>query len=234
MADKKESSLLEQRYRYIGFDVYPTKTQKFWKSEEEKKSHLEKVKEQKGLTTLEKRDHSLLFVSVFNKTDKLILTISSALILVSLFIPWVAISGADFKIKLSPLALLPKLSVAFNFLSLGGNFILIEGVLLILSIIFSALVGILCLINLFKQKQAAEAGFSKLKRYLLLSYVPLVINLVFLFLPLAGISTPFYAFLGVEQLSVTFGLINLINILQIGFWLSLMGLIVNCAMASNL
>lgn len=85
--DAQQEVSEETRFKYIGFEIYPGKTKEFWQNEEEKKKFLEEVRQKGSQSTLLERDHSLVKVKVFSSVDKLILTITSILMVVSLFLP---------------------------------------------------------------------------------------------------------------------------------------------------
>ncbi len=77
----------DQRFRYIGFDVYPGKPGDLFKSESEKKQLVEAVvaKRDKGDVT---REHCTLFEERVSLSDRLTLGIACLVIFASLFIPW--------------------------------------------------------------------------------------------------------------------------------------------------
>ncbi|MDH4223163.1 MAG: hypothetical protein OEV55_06430, partial [candidate division Zixibacteria bacterium] len=76
MAEEKKNEKEEAlRYKYIGFDVFPLTSKKFWKNAEEEKKYLEEVKSRKEHGEREERDHSVVFVSVFSPVEKTILTL---------------------------------------------------------------------------------------------------------------------------------------------------------------
>ena len=86
---KTEEKVTEEtRYKYIGFDVYPKKPKKFWKSEEEKTKLLDEVKKKVSRTAVEERDHSLVRATVFTRVDRLVLTVASLALTISLVLPW--------------------------------------------------------------------------------------------------------------------------------------------------
>ncbi|MGH8015642.1 MAG: hypothetical protein ACREBV_05585 [Candidatus Zixiibacteriota bacterium] len=75
------------RLRYIGFDVFPGEPKDLFKSEEEKKKLVAQVRER-----LEHHDHlrsdCTLLEERVSGTDRIFLTIASAVIVLSLFLPW--------------------------------------------------------------------------------------------------------------------------------------------------
>jgi hypothetical protein len=82
----------QQRFRYIGFDVFPGKPKDLFRNEEERNKHIEAIvaKRKRGEVL---RDHCSLFEERVSLTDRLVLTIASLLIVVSLFLPWFAVSN---------------------------------------------------------------------------------------------------------------------------------------------
>ncbi|MDD4051581.1 MAG: hypothetical protein PHR28_06755 [candidate division Zixibacteria bacterium] len=89
-ADKKsqpfESS--DERFRYVGFDVYTGKIGNLFKSDDERKSLVAKVMSKFGRSEGEVRDHCTLMEERVSKGEKMFLTVVSILMVVSLFLPW--------------------------------------------------------------------------------------------------------------------------------------------------
>ncbi len=77
----------DERFRYIGFDVYPGKPKDLFESEAEKLKYVKAIKERRAKGELT-REHCTLFEERISLSDRLIMTVAAVLILVSLFIPW--------------------------------------------------------------------------------------------------------------------------------------------------
>jgi hypothetical protein len=85
---KKSFDPSEERYKYIGFDVYPGKAGDMFKSDEERKTLVEKVLGKLARSQGEVRDRCTLIESRLSGLEKVFLTIAALALVVSLFIPW--------------------------------------------------------------------------------------------------------------------------------------------------
>ncbi len=90
MAEKSEKNKPfdpDDRFRYIGFEVKPGKIGEFFKSEAEKKLLVDKVKakREKGEKL---REHCTLTVERVAPYEKIVMTITSLVLIASLFLPW--------------------------------------------------------------------------------------------------------------------------------------------------
>jgi hypothetical protein len=77
----------EQRFKFIGFDVFPGKPKDLFKSTAEKEKLVDSVKErrEKGDTL---RDDCTLLEERVSSSDRMVLTIASIVVFASLFLPW--------------------------------------------------------------------------------------------------------------------------------------------------
>jgi len=78
------------RFRYIGFEVFPGKPKDLFKSDEEKSKLVDAVvaKRAKGDVI---REHCTLFEERVSTSDRIVLAVACLLILASLFIPWYSV-----------------------------------------------------------------------------------------------------------------------------------------------
>ncbi|UCG62654.1 MAG: hypothetical protein JSV52_05045 [Candidatus Zixiibacteriota bacterium] len=76
-----------QRFRYIGFEVFPGKPKDLFKTDAERKKYVEGVrsKREKGETL---RDQCTLLEERVSFLDRMVLTVASVIIFATLFIPW--------------------------------------------------------------------------------------------------------------------------------------------------
>jgi len=96
MAEKKDSGPKqeqefdpEKRFRYVGFEVHPGKIKDLFKSEAEKEKLVEQVREKRKSSRGSRlRDKTTFDVPRLAGYEKIILTITSLLLIVSLFLPW--------------------------------------------------------------------------------------------------------------------------------------------------
>lgn len=85
---KSESKPKVDRFRYIGFDVFPTKNPKdLFKSDADRAKYVDRVvsKREKGDSI---RDECTLFEERVSMSDRIILAIASLVIIATLFLPW--------------------------------------------------------------------------------------------------------------------------------------------------
>lgn len=76
-----------ERFRYIGFDVYPGKPKDLFKGEAERNKYVDAIRarREKGDVT---RDDCKLYEKRVSGLDRIVLTLASLIILGSLFLPW--------------------------------------------------------------------------------------------------------------------------------------------------
>ena len=223
--EKEEKISEDLRYKYIGFDIFPKKGKDFWKNEEEKREHLKKVKEEKSQATLLDRDHSLIKVAVFSKVDKIVLTVASSLLAISLFMPWFSFQGKSY------------LGLSFVFTlggPLGGVLPALFLILLSLTILSSFAVGVLTLLSLFKKYGELEGYLADLKKKLKLNLIPLILWVLVLLVSIIGMSTPSGGALGAKGWGESFNVLTLFAISSYGMWFSLSCLIINSVKISDL
>jgi hypothetical protein len=209
----------EDRYKYIGFDIYPGKINKFWKSEEEEKKYLEEMHRRKSSTSLLEREHSLMKVVLFSRADKVILTITSIFLVVSLFLPWFSVKGVG-SLLFFAIGRLP---------ASGALFGLFTG-LMILIVLSSAAAGIISLLAIYRKDARQENYLENLKKKLKLNYLPLILWVVAIVLSVIGMSTTSPD----SPLGASFNIIDFFTASSIGLWLNLPSLIINCVKISDL
>jgi hypothetical protein len=78
----------EERFKYIGFGVYPGKVGNIFKSEEERRSLVERVRAKLSRSQSEVRDGCTLLEVRLSPVEKGFLTAAAVALIVALFIPW--------------------------------------------------------------------------------------------------------------------------------------------------
>lgn len=233
--EKEEKISEDLRYKYIGFDIFPKVAKDFWKSEEEKRRYLEKVKKEKSQAALSDRDHSLVKVSVFSKTDRIVVSIASFLLAISLFIPWFSLRGENMHSTYIGLGFIFKLGTLFGYAPLGGFLLGLFLVLLLLTILSSFGAGVLNLVSIYRKHNEQETYLSNLKKTLKLNLIPLCLWMILIIIAIIGIPTPFAGVLsGVEALGDDFNVINFLALSSYGMWFCLPCLIINSIKISDL
>ncbi|KPL02987.1 MAG: hypothetical protein AMJ90_04390 [candidate division Zixibacteria bacterium SM23_73_2] len=231
---KEKHSTEEERYRYIGFDVFPGKAGKFWKSEEEEKSYLEKVKKKKKALAREGREHSMVYMDIISKFERILLTFFSALLVLTFFIPWFSLEKAGQAVSYTPLGYILDFAMLTNFASLGGFLPALLAFLLLFYIILSLLSGIGNLIFLYRKVKPFEKYLRSLKRMLFFNYIPVLFWIAAMAISIIGFSTPLGSTLGIKELSESFNVINFVTATSFGIWIALACLLVNAVKASDL
>ncbi len=209
----------EDRFKYIGFEIYPGKTHEFWESEEEKKRYLEVIRKKRSSSSLLEREHSLIKMVLFSKTDRVILTVTSILMMLSLFLPWFSVKDVG-SLFFFGIGKLPATGALF------GLFM----VLMILTILVSAVAGVISLLALYKKTTDSEYYLMNLKKKLKLNYLPLVLWGVVIFISVIGMNTSSPGSSG----GGSFNIVDLLTQSSVGLWLSLPSLIINCVKISDL
>ncbi len=78
------------RFRYIGFDVFPGKPKDLFKSDAEKKKYEELNQEKRSKGEI-LREQCTLLEERISGLDRLVLTVASIVVLLSLFLPWYSV-----------------------------------------------------------------------------------------------------------------------------------------------
>jgi hypothetical protein len=230
-SEKKEDDL---RYRYIGFDVYSSRTPRFWKNPEEEKKYLEEVKKRKEKREREERDHSLITVPVFSPVEKWILTITSALMILCLFLPWFTLTRGEDVMSYSALGYLFNLSTLMTYSGLGGTLLGILAIIFLIAMLSSLAFGVINLLNLYSKASSGEVYLRKVKKTLRLNFIPLFFWIVAVIISTIGVATPLASAFGVNQLKDNFDVITLVTISGVGLWISLGCWILNGVKANDL
>lgn len=108
----------DERFKYLGFEIHPGKIGNIFKSDSERESWVEKVR-QKRQTGVRVREHNTLEEARVTSFERVILTITSVLLIVSLFFPW--FSGfREFEVEtVAPAAAQPVTGMADSLIAEG-------------------------------------------------------------------------------------------------------------------
>lgn len=222
----------EDRYRYIGFQVFPEKTETFWKSDAEAQQFATKVRAGVGESVLH-REFSLLETATMGKADKWVLTLSSAVMLLTVALPWVAyrtMAATDFSLSWPSAVglLMGSFGTAFS-AGIGVGLSALMGLIVILG---APILGAWTLAMVWKKAKSAEAYYLGLRLPLKLSY------LIF-FAGLTGIAFSFFGgqLAGFESWGLidppeAYGISALFRVLSFGPYVAL-GVSLVCAVKSG-
>lgn len=230
-SDKREDDL---RFKYIGFDVYSSKVKKFWRSSEEEKRYSEEVRKRKEKGEREERDHSLIAVPVFSPVEKWILTVTSALMILCLFLPWFTFTRGENSMSFNVLQYLFSLVTLMTYSGLGGALLGILSLMFPLMMLTSLLFGILNLLALYGKAGSEDAYLRKIKKALRLNFIPLFLWIIAVIISIVGIAAPLASAFGVNQIKDNFDVITLVSISGFGLWISLGCWILNSVKANDL
>jgi len=229
--EKKEEDL---RYKYIGFDVYSSRAKKFWRNPEEEKLYLEEVRKRKEKGEREERDHSLIAVPVFSPVEKWILTVTSALMILCLFLPWFTFTRGENVMSYSVLGYLINLSTLMTYSGLGGTLLGILAIIFLIAMLSSLVLGVFNLLNLYGKASSGEVYLRKIKKTLRLNSIPLIFWIAAVIISIIGVATPLASAFGINQIKDNFDVITLVSISGIGLWVSLGCWILNSVKANDL
>jgi hypothetical protein len=229
--EKREDDL---RYKYIGFDVYSSSAKKFWRDPEEEKRYLEEVKKRKEKGEREERDHSLIAVPVFSPVEKWVLTVSSVLMILCLFLPWFTLSRGESVMRYNVLQYLFNFGTLMTYSGLGGALLGVLAVIFPIAMLASLLFGILNLLALYSKTNSQEGYLRKIKKTLRLNFIPLFLWIVAVIIAIIGVAAPPASAFGVNQVKDNFDVITLVSISGFGLWISLGCWILNSVKANDL
>ncbi|MEA2031191.1 MAG: hypothetical protein U9N55_06315 [candidate division Zixibacteria bacterium] len=92
--DKKKNSSNrvsdKDRFKYIGFEVFPGTPKDLFKSDTEKDKLVDEVRKKRGSGNVLRDDNSLMKERI-SSFDRIILTVASVVIILTLFFPWYAV-----------------------------------------------------------------------------------------------------------------------------------------------
>ena len=148
MAKQDKISPEELRYNYLGFEYAPGKLKEFWASEDEKKKFVDKIRDRLGKTHAIERDFSVINANLINKADRIVISIASILMLLSLFLPYYHFEAFGNSIIGSPISYFLNLVYISNFVAWGDLVIKLVFVMSIIMILVSPVIGIANLLAL--------------------------------------------------------------------------------------
>ena len=236
MVEEKKSEKREDdlRYKYIGFDVYSSRAKKFWRDQEEEKRYLEEVKKRKEKGEREERDHSLIAVPVFSLAEKWILTLTSALMILCVFLPWFSLTRGEKIMSYNALSYLINFGTLMTYSGLGGALLGVLAVIFPLAMLTSLLFGILNLLALYGKTNSDEGYLRKVKKTLRLNFISFILWLAAVIISIIGVAAPLASAFGVNQVKDNFNVITLVSISGVGLWISLGCWILNSVKANDL
>jgi len=211
-----QDSLEEVRFRYIGFDVYPKRVPRFWRSETEAAGYRKEAQVGSGISSLD-RDFSLLHDVAMGRADRFILTVVGAVMLLTVAMPWVhfrAFGGSDFSLSWPGTlgTLLGGIGTAFG----GGLTVGLSAILGLFMIIATPLLGAWILAMLWMKAPSDDIYQARLRKPLRFGYPVFFAGLVIALLSLAGGQIPGYSTWRMVDPGDSYGLGGLLTLLSYG------------------
>lgn len=222
----------EERYKYIGFGVYPEKSATFWKSDAEAQQYASQIKAGLGEAVLH-REFSLLETATMGKADKWVLTVASAVMLLTVAMPWVAyrtIDATDFSLSWPSAlgVLLGHIGTAFG----AGIGVGLSAILGLVVAIGAPLLGAWTLAMVWKKAKSAEAYYLGLRLPLKLSYWVFFAGLAAITFAFFGGDLAGFESWGLIDPPESYGISALLRVLSFGPYVAL-GMSLVCAVKSG-
>jgi hypothetical protein len=223
MAEKQPST--DDLIRYLGYEVHPGKIEEFWKSEEEKKQYLQRVKTGSGQLSAFDREAAILNVKLMTGVDKIIGFIGSILLIISFFLPIYSFtmnpeSGATRHISGSAISYFINMPLIGGYAAWGGGVMIWAAVILGAILITCPIVGVLNILGLIN-KRTGESYFHVIREYSRYAYILLFLYILLALVLLFGTPHPFGS-LGV--FGESFNLSAIFGLTGIGFWFGIAGM----------
>lgn len=218
MAKAEKTNPQELRFNYLGFEYLPGKLKDFWTSEDEKQKYLKKIRERKDTQISMERDFSIVNSNQLNKADRIIISVASALMILSLFMPYYSFMAFGKHVSGISLGYLFNIGYVGNFVAWGSLIMKLILAMSVILIIGSPVVGILNLIALNKGRNKADY-FKCVKSAGRLNIIALLLYVLFFVLLATGQTNPFGS-LGVDALGDTLSLGSLIGMAGYAIWVN--------------
>lgn len=225
----------DERFRYIGFDVFPKGNVEFWKNDSEKQAHLAHVREAGGKFVPLSRSNSIVAAGSVSTPERVMLTITSLLLAVSPFLPWFAFTRGDVKFSYSGISLLFQSGAVKEFLGLGPGILTNSFLLLLVLMLLSAGFGLATLVFLYSGAQnGSESYLSRLHKIMMWHYLPLVGWVVFFAMTAPTTELPYGPSLGLVEVGDHLSIGTLVAGSSVGFWIPFASLWVNAIKGNDL
>lgn len=169
--EPKDPGSREDRFRYIGFDVFPKEIPRFWQSDKEAEEFRSQIVHGVGVSSID-RDFSLLHDEPMTRIDRVILTVAGALLVAGAIMPWVSYrttAGTNF--SMSWVGALGTLFGGLGTAFAGGLAVGLSALLSLVLVIGSPVLGAWILASVWRSAPSPEAHQMRLRLPLKLGYV---------------------------------------------------------------
>src|SRR5574341_2398344 len=228
-----EKMPVEERFRYIGFDVFPKEAKPLFESAEEEKKFLDKIRSRTSKFFFLEREHSLIEQPTLTAFERTLALLCSLLAVLGFFVfpaGSLYLNGVG-NFTLSGVGLLLKTGELSPYLALAEPRVVIVLALSLVFLVFGAVLGGLQLVTLLTTwKSNRGQAVSRLNR---LGIFPVLFWVAALIVALFGIPTPAWDLLGIEQLGKSFDAFRLFSITGWGLWAILGGLLINSSIVGD-
>ena len=223
MADEKQVSP-DERFRYIGFEVFGDKPRGFWQNDEDRKTHIQRVKEELGSIYR----NSVVYSSVISGVDRIFITVASILMILAPFLPWMRVKTLYGTVSFLGVTGIFGLGGFWFYVSkMGGMVVPLTIYLLALLTYLSLAFGVWTLLTVYSKAPTQEIYLAKLKKVLRLNMIPLAVFLLIVVLGFFGQRIPFGQYLGIQDLSGHYSIVTLVQFSSVGLWMSFFGFMLN-------
>jgi hypothetical protein len=219
MAKTENTNPQELRFNYLGFEYLPGKLKDFWTSEDEKQKYLKKIRDPKAQKITLERDFSIVNANQFNKADRIIISIASAFMILSLFLPYYNFMAYGKQVSGISLGYLFNIGYVGNFAAWGSFVMKLILAMSAIMIIISPAVGVMNLIALNKG-QTKPDYYNCVKNAGRMNIIALLLYVLFFLLLTTGQMNPFGS-LGIDALGDTLGLGSLISMSGYAIWVNI-------------
>lgn len=222
----------EDRFRYIGFQVFPKKVDQFWKSEAEAQQFAAKVKTGLGESVLY-RESSLLEQEAMGKIDRWVLSAAGLIMVLTVALPWVGYrtsAGTDFSMYWPGAlgALLGGLGTAFS----AGLAVGLSALLALVVMLGAPVLGAWTLAMVWRKARTPEQYLIGLRMPLKLSYYVFFAGVLIFLFSLIGGHIPGFESWGLIEGPEKYNTAALFMVLSLGGYLAVAGALV-CAVKSG-
>jgi len=205
----------DTRYRYLGFEVFPKKSGKFWKSDAEIDKHLAKVRSITSFTDWE-RDFSLIKTSDVTAVDRIVLIVSNIVLLLSMFLPWLSYWTEQGRETATWFGVFGVLGSALGGAFTVGTGVGLAGLCGVVVFVGTPVLAILGLLTLFKKGKDEEANVNRLRLILRLNYIGFGAWLLAIVFSLFGGDIAPLVNAGLTKLGESFTVITLFSLISYG------------------
>ncbi len=230
MGNKKPDS--DAIYRYLGFDIYPGNVEDFWKSDDEKKRFVTRVKARGAQTSLLDRDTAILNIKSMTVVDKAVSIIGGAILILAFFLPVYSIDPSGRGISGSAISYFLNLPFIGSYAASGGLIMVLTMIIFALLLLSCPAAGVLNILGVLN-KNKGDKYLETVKKFNRFTYVSIFLYALLFIILLFGGPHPFGS-LGISGIGESLSLLAIFTMTGIGFWLNIVGLVLGFAQARGI